>query len=201
MHTKLKLSSFVKKEWLGNALKQKSFFLKEKTIMKKRRTLIISMLLIAALCLGIGYAALTDTLDINGTVDVNQSAAEEAFDIEVYFSNAKANQDGNSASIVIDDPDMASFTITSLKGQDDYATFTFTIFNASDVDATVTPTLAADGNSNPEYFSIVSDWNAQPKVIKAGESMEYTVTVTLLKTPTETIHGAFHIELTAVAGE
>ena len=169
--------------------------------MKKRRTLIISMLLIAALCLGIGYAALTDTLDINGTVDVNQTAAEEAFDVEVYFSAAKANQDGNSASVVIEDPDMANFTITSLKGKDDFATFTFTIYNASDVDAVVTPTLASDGNTNAEYFSIISDWNAQPKTIKAGETMDYTVTITLLKTPTETIHGAFHIELTAKAGE
>lgn len=168
--------------------------------MKKRRTLIISMLLIAALCLGIGYAALTDTLDINGTVDVNQTAAEEAFDVEVYFSDAKANQTNNSASIVTDDPDMASFTITTLKGQDDTATFTFTIYNASDVDAVVTPTLAADGNTNSEYFSIVSDWNALPKTIEAGKTMDYTVTVTLLKTPTETIHGAFHIELEAKAG-
>jgi hypothetical protein len=46
----------------------------------------------------------------------------------------------------------------------------------------------------------VSDWNAKPKTIAAGSSETYTVTVTLLKTPTESIHGSFHIELTAVAG-
>ena len=168
--------------------------------MKKRRTLIISLLLVAALALGIGYAALTDVLDINGTADVNQSAAEEAFNEDVYFSAAVANETGNVASVDANDNDMASFTASTLKGKDDVATFTFTITNDGDVDAVVTPTLAEDGNSNTEYFSLVSDWNAQPKTVKAGESMTYTVTVTLLKTPTEAIHGAFHIELTAVAG-
>ena len=168
--------------------------------MKKRRSTIISFLLVAALLLGIGYAALTDVLDINGTADVNQSAAEEAFNTDIYFSNAVANDAGNVASVDAGDNDMASFTASNLKGKDDVATFTFTITNDGDVDAVVTPTLAADGNSNAEYFSIVSDWNAQPKTVKSGESVTYTVTVTLLKTPTESIHGAFHIELTAVAG-
>lgn len=167
--------------------------------MKKRRTLIISLLLVAALCLGIGYAALTDVLDINGTADVNQTAAEEAFDADVFFTNAVANQTGNVASVVASDNDMASFTASNLKGQGDTATFTFTIQNGSDVSAVVTPTLASDGNTNAEYFTITSDWNAQPKTLAAGAQETYTVTVTLIKTPTETIHGAFHIELTAVA--
>ena len=167
--------------------------------MKKRRTLIISLLLIAALALGIGYAALTDTLDINGTADVNQAAAEEAFDMDVYFKSATPNQEGNLASLVEGDNDMASFTANNLKGAGDKATFTFVINNDGDLDALVTPTLAADGNSNTEYFSVTSDWNAQPKTIAAHGSESYTVTVELLKTPTETIHGSFHIELTAVA--
>ena len=168
--------------------------------MKKNRTLVISLLLVAALALGVGYAALTDVLDINGTVDVNQSAAEEAFDVDIRFSSAVANETGNLASVVDTDPDMASFTVSTLKGANDTATFTFTILNDSDVDANVTPTLASDGNTNSEYFDISSDWAGQPRVIAAGQSNTYTITVTLKKTPTETIHGAFHIELTAVAG-
>ena len=168
--------------------------------MKRRRTLITSLLLVAALVLGIGYAALTDVLDINGTADVNQSAAEDAFNEDVYFSAAVANQEGNVASVNTGDNDMASFTANTLKGKGDKATFTFTIKNDGDVDAVVTPTLAEDGNSNTTYFAISSDWEGQPKTIAAGGSMTYTVTVELLSTPTETIHGAFHIELTAVAG-
>jgi len=199
MHTKLKFSSLVKKRAVRERSRKTKNFLKEKKTMKKRRSLIISLLLVAALTLGIGYAALTDVLDINGTADVNQSAAEEAFNEDIYFSDAVANQAGNVASVDAGDNDMASFTASNLKGAGDTATFTFTIKNDSDVDAVVTPTLAADGNTNPTYFTIVSDWNAQPKTIVAGGSETYTVTVTLIKTPTETIHGAFHIELTAIA--
>ena len=168
--------------------------------MKKRRTLIVSLLLIAALALGIGYAALTDVLDINGSADINQSAAEEAFNADVYFTNAVANQEGNSASVDSSDNDMANFTASTLKGAGDTATFTFTIANNSDVAAVVTPSLASDGNSNTEYFEIKSDWNATARTMAAGSTDTYTVTVKLLKTPTETLHGSFHIELTAVAG-
>lgn len=168
--------------------------------MKKRRSLIISLLLVAALCLGIGYAALTDVLDINGSADVNQSAAEEAFDADIYFTGAVANETGNSASVDAADNDMANFTAATLKGQGDKVTFTFTIKNASDVAAVVTPSLAADGNTNTEYFKVTSDWNATARTLAAGATDTYTITVELLKTPTETIHGSFHIELTAVAG-
>ena len=169
--------------------------------MKRRRTLITSLLLVAALVLGIGYAALTDVLDINGTADVNQSAAEDAFDMDVYFDKAEANEDGNTASVNTNDNDKASFTVNTLKGKGDKATFTFTIKNDGDGDAVVTPVFAAaDGNTNPTYFAISSDWAGQAKTIPAGGSETYTITIELLKTPTETIHGAFHVEMTAVAG-
>lgn len=168
--------------------------------MKRRRSLIISLLLVAAISLGVGYAALTDVLDINGSADVNQTAAEEAFNEDIYFKAAVANQTGNVASVDANDNDMASFTASTLKGAGDTATFTFTIANDGDVDALVTPSFAADGNSNAEYFEVSSDWAGQAKTIGAGQTLTYTVTVKLIKTPTETIHGAFHIELTATAG-
>lgn len=129
--------------------------------MKKRRSLIIPVLLVAALCLGIGYAAVTDVLDINGSADVNQSAAEEAFNHDIHFTDAVAENtaEGDLASFDPADPDMASFTANSLNGKGDTAKFTFTITNEGDLDAVVTPTLASNGNTNPEYFNIFSDWN------------------------------------------
>ena len=169
--------------------------------MKKRRILIISLLLVAALTLGIGYAALTDVLDINGTADVTHLGAQTSFDENIYFESATATNAGDHASVVVDDPDMASFTANSLQGAGDTATFTFVIKNNSDLDALVTPSLAADGNTNSTYFDIVSDWNAQPRTIDAGATANYVVTVTLKQTPTDAIHGAFHIELTATADE
>ena len=174
--------------------------------MKNRKRVVVSFLLVASMLLGIGYALVTDVLEINGSTTVNQSAAEDAFDNDVYFSDAVANPapgqltTTNTASIEDGNNDSALFTVNTLQGAGDSATFTFTITNSGDLDALVTPSLAAQGNSTPEYFSITSDWAGQPRTIAAGGSDTYTVTVTLLKTPTSTVHGSFHILLTATAG-
>ena len=168
--------------------------------MKNRRNVVVAFMLVAVMLLGVGYAALTDTLDINGTVDVNQSAAEEAFNEDIFFSAAVANEAGNTASVNADNNDKASFTINTFKGKDDVATFTFTIKNNGDVDANVTPKLNASlGNTNPEYFSIESDWDGATKTLEAGGELTYTLTVTMLKTHTETISGSFLVELVAVS--
>ena len=168
--------------------------------MKNRRNLIVAFLLCACLIVGIGYAALTDTLDINGTADVNQSAAEEAFNEDIYFSAAVANQEGNTASVNGDNNDKASFTANTLKGKGDKATFTFTIKNNGDIDAKITPKLNdAQGNTLPEYFTITSDWDGATKDLKAGTELNYTITVELTQTPTETISGSFLVEFKAVS--
>lgn len=167
--------------------------------MKNRRNVVVAFLLIAVMLLGVGYAALTDVLDITGSADVNQSAAEEAFNEDVYFTAAVANQTGNTASVNADNKDKASFTANTLKGKDDVVTFTFTIVNEGDVAADVTPTLnATAGNTKPEYFEITSDWDGATKTLASGGSLTYTVTVKLLQTPTESVSGSFLIELTAV---
>lgn len=166
--------------------------------MKNRKTLVVSFLLVVALLLGVGYASLSDLLDITGTAGVDQSAAEASFNEDIYFSAAVANDSGNTASVNADNNDKASFTCSTLKGKGDTATFTFTIVNKGDLDAEVTPSIAT--NTKSDYFKISSDWQGQPKVIAAG-TMEttYTVTVELLNTPTDTIGGSFLIELNAVS--
>lgn len=165
--------------------------------MKNRKTVVVAFLLVAVMLLGVGYAALTDVLDITGSADVNQSAAEESFNEDIYFTGAVANESGNTASVNADNNDKASFTANTLKGAGDTATFTFTILNNGDVDAVVTPAISS--NTNPTYFEITSDWAGQAKDLAAGQSLTYTVTVELLQTPTETISGSFVIELTATS--
>ena len=168
-----------------------------KNTMKNRKRIVVALLCVAMLLLSVGYAALTDVLDITGSADVNQSAAEEAFNEDVHFSAAVANEAGNTASVNPDNNDKASFTANTLKGKGDKATFTYTIQNDGDLDATVTPSISS--NTNTEYFAISSDWEGQSKTLTAGGSLTYTVTVELLETPTETISGSFIIELTAVS--
>lgn len=172
--------------------------------MKNRKLVVVAFLLVSAMVLGVGYAALNDTLDITGSADVSQVAAEKEFEEKVYFTAAVANGDGttNTASVNADNNDKASFSINTLAQKNDTASFTFTIVNTSDLNAVVTPALSANlGNTMPEYFEVTSDWSGAPRTISAGGTETYTVTVKLLKTPTETISGSFLIELKAVADE
>lgn len=165
--------------------------------MKNRKTVVVAFLLVAVMLLGIGYAALTDVLDITGSADINQSAAEEAFNEDIYFSDAVANQTGNTASVNVDNNDKASFTANTLKGKGDKATFTYTIKNDGDLDASITPIISS--NTNTAYFAISSDWAGATKTLAAGGTITYTVTIELIETPTETISGSCIIELTAVS--
>lgn len=165
--------------------------------MKNRKIVIVAFLLVAMMLLGVGYAALTDVLDITGSADVNQSAAEAEFDLDIYFTDAEANDAGNTASVNADNNDKASFTAKNLAEKNDTATFTFTITNQSDLDAVVTPSISS--NTKEDYFALSSDWAGQPQTLASGETKTYTVTVELTATPTETISGSFIIELTAVA--
>ena len=165
--------------------------------MKKRRTTIVAFLLVAALCLGIGYAALTDVLDIQGTAEVNLAGIESDFDTHVYFSGVTSGT-GYTASINGDNKDKASFTVSGLEAVGDKITITYTITNEHDLPATVTPVVQQE--TNKEYFKLSSDWNRQPQVIDAKSEKTISVTVELLKSPTALQTASFNIELTAVAG-
>ena len=185
--------------------------------MKNRRNIIVAFLLCACLIVGVGYAAVSDTLDITGSADIDQTGAQEAFNQDVYFSNTVVIGEtvvngvakdgaaaGNTSSRNADNVDKVSFTVVSLQGAGDTATFTYTIINAGDVNATVSPRISS--NTNEEYFEVYSNWQGQPKNLPAAvegtpTEITYTVTVKLKKTPTSetTTTGSFVIELTATS--
>ena len=141
--------------------------------MKRRRTLIVALLLVAALALGIGYAAITDTLTIGG----NASVKPHQENFEVIFKEIK-NQDKCTAAIQTDKT-VATFTTTQLVEGGDTASATFVVVNNSDeYSATIdAPTIAiATGG---EYFDVTTDFGTEAKTIAPGGTCEFTVTVTL----------------------
>lgn len=166
--------------------------------MKNRKMAIVAFFLVAVLCIGAGYAVLTDILDIQGVANVSATEAEKVFESKIYFTDAVANDTGNTAEVNTNTPDKATFTVNTLAGKGDKATFTFTIKNENDgIDADVTPAIAS--NTRSDFFKVYSDWAGATKTIAAGGDATYTVTVELLETPTETIGTSIAIELTAVS--
>lgn len=54
--------------------------------MKKRRSAIVAFLLVAILCLGIGFAALTDDLLVDAKVGWDQTKSQDDFKLHVFFT-------------------------------------------------------------------------------------------------------------------
>ena len=180
--------------------------------MKKRRTTLIALTLTAALCLGIGYAAVTTTLDVTGKADVN---ADEVFANAIDFTGARAQDTVNdTASVNLNDASKASFTAKSLNSVNDSATFEFDVTNSGDYDANIAVTVESvtAGNTDTDtYFTIDTEWKNPTGVganiagdtgveIASGATVTVVVTVTLAKTSTTTLSGSFLVELTAGAG-
>ena len=189
--------------------------------MKNRKTIIVAFLLVAALCLGIGYAALTDQLNITGTASINTAEAQEVFDADVYFSDAKLAAD--QTDVAADDYSITRVSVgddDSLEKPDgvqidvnkglavigDKMSFTLTIKNEGGRNVAVAlktniDTVAGEkpSASTNGYFNayIVGD---QAYTVPAGGTVDVTVCVELLKTVDASItDAAFGIYMTATS--
>ena len=187
--------------------------------MKNRRNIVIAFMLCAVMLLGVGYAAVSDALDILGTAEINAGNVQSAFDTNVYFSAAHANTHTTGATpdkawVSSEDNDFAQFNSYNLAEVGDMSTFTFTIKNDSDLEVSVMPVLTYSGNAEAQalaaqYFDVYSDWKVngtvQPRNIAAGGEITYTVTVKLKQTPALAEGGllssTFNIKLTATTVE
>jgi len=84
--------------------------------MKNRRTLIVVFMLVACMCIGVGFAAISQTLNIAGTGSISASAAEDLFDGQVYFTGAKDPVNCTADIAAGEKPDSATITITNTLG-------------------------------------------------------------------------------------
>lgn len=150
--------------------------------MKNRKRIIVSFMIIACMLMAIGFAALTDTLNITGDAEVDYGTANSGFDADIYFSAAEADntEKGDSANVTTD-PDIARFSVRSLAAKGETATFTFTVKNDNEFKAYVKVNNEKSINNNTEYFKVTM---SNPTFeIEAGGEYTFTVTVELLKTP------------------
>ncbi|MBQ9807104.1 MAG: hypothetical protein IJW49_11455 [Clostridia bacterium] len=189
--------------------------------MKNRKTVVVAFLLIATLLLGVGYAALNDTLTVAGQANVTTGKAEDALNEDVYFYSATATSttgtsgSANTASI-LQDNDRASFTVHSLALGGETATFTFVIYNESNHEVTLsTPTvtirdLIADGvdveTDNDNVFTVETAYSSTtlPAATDASTPGQATLTVTVTlyeagMNPENAITGYFDIAFNATA--
>lgn len=170
--------------------------------MKNRKNIVIAFLLVASLCLSVGFAALTDTLNINGNINVggdntsNEEAAKE-WDADVYFSSVnKTSKTGNANdskyTVAIDTTatkDNLTVNLESgcLSVNGDSVTFTATIKNESnDYAATISAATVTGLTNVSDYISVTA--NVPEGNIEPGATKDVTITIKLIKTPADSIN-------------
>ena len=123
--------------------------------MRNRKRIIVSFMLIACVLMAVGFAALSDTLNINGEAEVDFASANSGFDADVYFSAATAGSaDKGDIANITTDVDIARFSVRSLSAKNETATFTFTVQNDNEFDAYVKVNNDKSLNNNTEYFGL-----------------------------------------------
>lgn len=141
---------------------------------EKKKVITILLLLIVVLGMAIGYAALSQTLNITGTAHI-------ASDWNIKIINATRS----SGSGATDKPSSPSFTATTatfdveLANPGATATYTITIKNEGMIPARLNSVngVTEANATNPTEIQFATNANVSD-VLLAGETVNYTVTVT-----------------------
>ena len=143
-----------------------------------------SMLILAILLMAIGFAAISTTLIING----NAKVSENNEDFSVIFTAASIDGNDVYTTAVDDTKKTITFTTSELKTLNQTSILTYEVTNnSSNYDANVTVTCVPKTGTTAKYTSIKNKLENDATVVKAKETLNGTLTVTLDKVATESV--------------
>ena len=143
-----------------------------------------SMLIIAILLMSIGFAAISTTLIING----NAKVSENNEDFSVIFTAASIDGNDVYSTAVDDTKKTITFTTSELKTLNQTSILTYEVTNnSSNYDANVTVTCVPSTGTTAKYTSIKNKLENDATIVKAKETLNGTLTVTLDKVATESV--------------
>ncbi len=147
--------------------------------MKKKTSIVIAILLLA-----IGFAAVSTTLIINGSTNIG----ENTDDYSVIFTKAKLDNVDVYDEVTSQDKKTITFRSKDLKKLNDTSVLTYEVTNnSSNYDAEVKINCNVKENTEAKYTSIKNELENNVTVVKAKESVNGTLTITLNQTSTEEI--------------
>ena len=157
-----------------------------------------SMLIVAILLMSIGFAAISTTLIING----NAKVSENNEDFSVIFTAASIDGNDVYSTAVDDTKKIITFTTSELKTLNQTSVLTYEVTNkSSNYDANVTVTCVPKEGTTAKYTSIKNKLENDATVVKAKETLNGTLTVTLDKTATESVTEEYTCKLEFNAAE
>ena len=161
--------------------------------MKKKASIVVAILLLA-----VGFAAISTTLIINGSAKVG----ENTDDFSVIFTKATLDGQDVYANVIDDTKKVITFQTNDLKTLNQTSVLNYEVTNNSaNYDAEVQVNCKTKENTTAKYTSIKNELDGNATVIKAKETLNGTLTVTLNKTATEEVREEYVCELTFNAVE
>ena len=147
--------------------------------MKKRSAIIVAIILMS-----IGFAAVSTTLIINGTAKI----IENNDDFSVIFTAASIDGKDVYSTVVDDTKKIITFETCELKTLNQTSVLTYEVTNnSSNYDANVTVTCVPKDGTTAKYTSIKNKLDNDATVVKAKESLNGTLTITLDQVATENL--------------
>ena len=151
-----------------------------------------SMLIVAILLMSIGFAAVSTTLVING----NAKVSENEEDFSVIFTAASIDGKDVYSSVIDDTKKVITFETSELKTLNQTSILTYEVTNnSSNYDAEVSVTCVPKEGTTAKYTSIKNKLDNDATVVKAKESLNGTLTITLDKTSTEEVSEEYTCKL------
>ena len=155
--------------------------------MKKRSAIIVAIILMS-----IGFAAVSTTLIING----NAKVSENEEDFSVIFTAASLDGKDVYATVVDDTKKIITFETNELRALNQTSVLTYEVTNnSSNYDAEVSVTCVPKDGATAKYTSIKNKLDNDATVVKAKESINGTLTITLDKTSTEEVSEEYTCKL------
>ena len=155
--------------------------------MKKKSAIIIAIILMS-----IGFASISTTLILNG----NAKVSENNEDFSVIFTAASIDGNDVYSTAVDETKKTITFTTSELKTLNQTSILTYEVTNnSSNYDANVTVSCVPKTGTTAKYTSIKNKLENDATVVKAKESLNGTLTVTLNNTATEEVSEEYTCKL------
>ena len=168
--------------------------------MKNRRLALVAFLLCACMIVGVGYAALTDTLKVGGTVSMGSEAIK--FDGDIYWKSAEVAPNDEKVTVELtNENDTLTITADALDTINEAFTVTAIMKNKSD--KAVNVAIVKNALADNEYFTVDFDGDlaGDAHTIVADGEATLTITITMKKIPTDAFTGNFDITYTVTKAE
>lgn len=192
--------------------------------MKNRKVIVTAFLLIAVMILGVGYAAVSDTLNFDGDATISDGQVQHEFDVDVKITGVSEDNatwvDYAPSTIeidrandlivnIIDDTadnvqDSAKFQIFNLTDAGEQQVIWFRVENGSSHNADLSGSQISETGTgdyfDSEYTVYADDGVTTTNVLPANGTVLVKLVITLKNTPSETYSANFSFTVSANVG-